>query len=50
MLVKAIIFLLFNEHLQSISRVGGGRNKNKNKMWKLTFFGYHVTNNDQLCC
>ena len=37
MLVKAIIFLLFNEHLQSISRVGR-RNKNKNKMWKLTFW------------
>ena len=35
--LRPFIFdLLFNEHLQSIARVGG-RNKNKNKMWKLTF-------------
>ena len=32
--VRPLVFdLLFNEHLQSKARVGG-RNKNKNKMWK----------------
>ena len=31
-----ILDLLFKEHLQSKAREGG-RNKNKNKMWKLTF-------------
>ena len=48
-LVRPFIFdLLFNEHLQSKARVGG-RYRNKNKMWKLTFFGYQVMNNDRLC-
>ena len=41
-------YLLFYEHLQSKVRVGG-RNKNKNKMQKFTFFGYQVIDNDLLC-